>query len=589
MHERNLFRTLIDNLPDYIFVKDAHRRFVVTNAALARHLGVGNPEELVGKTQCELSPAGLAPQNSAEDEIIRSGQPVLNRDEATLDQQGRQRWFSATKVPLFDTAQNVVGVVGISRDITERKMAEAKLRHKAFHDSLTGLPNRALFTERLERAHARKERRKSSLFGVLLLDIDRFKLVNDNLGHTVGDQFLCQVAGRLIACIRPGDTVARLGGDEFAILLEDLNGPAEAKAVAERLLEDLAVPFQLQEHKIATSASFGIALADPRRERAEELLRDADTAMYAARKLGKGRWEMFDPHMHKSTLAHLELEADLRAALERQEFLIHYQPIVDLTTGKIGGCEALLRWNHPQRDLIMPAKFLPLAEETGLIVPMGEWVLRTACAQNSAWQRAGYGPLLVSVNISPSQVAREDFGHTVVQVLKETGLEPQWLQLELTEEIFIEDPEGTSKVLSELHQLGVGIAVDDFGTGYCGMSDVDCLPLRTLKIDRSFVSSVNDELMGRAEIVKAVITMAHSLGLEVTAEGVESEEQLAFLRSQRCDWFQGFLFSRPVCSEAFTELLMEGRCLSVDQLALSPEAEVSKEESAPEARSPLCV
>ena len=355
MHERNLFRTLIDSLPDYIFVKDAHRRFVVTNAALARHLGVGNPEELVGKTQCELSPAGLAPQNSAEDEIIRSGQPVLNRD------------------------------------ITERKMAEAKLRHKAFHDSLTGLPNRALFTERLERAHARKERRKSSLFGVMLLDIDRFKLVNDNLGHTVGDQFLCQVAGRLIACIRPGDTVARLGGDEFAILLEDLNGPAEAKAVAERLLEDLAVPFQLQEHKIATSASFGIALADPRRERAEELLRDADTAMYAARKLGKGRWEMFDPHMHKSTLAHLELEADLRAALERQEFLIHYQPIVDLTTGKIGGCEALLRWNHPQRDLIMPAKFLPLAEETGLIVPMGEWVLRTACAQNSAWQRAGYG------------------------------------------------------------------------------------------------------------------------------------------------------------------------------------------------------
>ena len=263
VHERNLFRTLIDNLPDYIFVKDAQRRFVVTNAALARHLGVRNPDELVGKTLCELSPVGLAPQHSAEDEIIRSGQPVLNRDEATLDQTGSQRWFSTTKVPLFDTAQNVVGVVGISRDITERKMAEAKLRYKAFHDSLTGIPNRALFTERLERAHARTKRQKSYLFGVLLLDIDRFKLVNDNLGHTVGDQFLFQVAGRLTACIRPGDTVARLGGDEFAIFLEDLNGPADAKAVAERVLEDLAVPFQFQGHEIATTVSVGIALTSP--------------------------------------------------------------------------------------------------------------------------------------------------------------------------------------------------------------------------------------------------------------------------------------------------------------------------------------
>ena len=312
--------------------------------------------------------------------------------------------------------------------------------------------------------------------------------------------------------------------------------------------------------------------------------------MYAARRLGKGRWEeMFNPHMHKSTLARLELETSLRAALQRREFLMHYQPIVDLKTGKIAGCEALLRWNHPQRGLILPAKFITLAEETGLIVPIGEWVLRTACAHNSAWQRAGYRPLRVSVNISPSQVTRENFSHTVAQVLSETGLDPQWLQLELTEEILIEDPEATSKILNELHQLGVWIAVDDFGTGYCCMSYVDRLPLRMLKIDRSFVSSLNDERTGRAEIVKAVITMAHSLALEVTAEGVESEEQLAFLRSQRCDQIQGFLFSRPLCPEAFTELLREGRSLSLDQPALSPEADVSKEEVGPKAPSPLCV
>ena len=426
-------------------------------------------------------------------------------------------------------------------------------------DPLTGLPNRILFMERLEIAHGRAKLQKGYLFAVLFLDLDRFKVLNDRFGHVIGDRFLMCTAKRLQGCLRPGDTAARLGGDEFAILLGKLGEPAQAHRIVERLRTALAEPFNLQGQVVFTTASMGIALSSTRYERPEDLLRDADTAMYREKAAKNGYNELFNAHRHIRALSQLQIENDLRGAIEDQQFVVHYQPVVELDSGKVTGCEALLRWNHPSRGLLSPAEFIPIAEGTGLILPMGEWILRAACTQSRAWQKAGLAPLTMSVNVSPRQLYGQKFVRTVSQVLVDTGLPPHLLELEMTESLLMEHPETTSKVLNDLAKLGVRIAVDDFGTGYCSLSYLCRFPLDGLKIDRSFVVALDEDDARSGEIIAALTALAHSLKLSVTAEGIESQNQLTSLRSLQCARGQGFFFSRALPPKAFVKFLSQGQ------------------------------
>jgi diguanylate cyclase (GGDEF)-like protein/PAS domain S-box-containing protein len=444
------------------------------------------------------------------------------------------------------------------QDITDRKRAEEQLLHDAFHDALTGLPNRALFMDHVKMAIQRSRRSGNRLFAALFLDLDRFKIVNDSLGHMVGDQLLVGIAHRLEACLRPGDTVARLGGDEFTILLEDLAGNEDAIDVARRVQEAVTQPFNIGGHEVFTTASIGIALSTPGYERAEDLLRDADTAMYRAKIQGKKRHVVFDKAMHDRAMELLQLETDLRRALSRREFFLHYQPIVSLETGKVSSYEALVRWRHPERGLVMPGEFISVAEETGLIIPLGQWVLGEACRQMREWQRLfRIDPeVTVSVNLSSRQFSQADLIDQVSSALRETGLPASSLKLEITESMVMENIDTAIGMLTQLKNLGVGISIDDFGTGYSSLSYLHRFPIDTLKIDRSFVTQMTDN-SENGEIVRTIVTLARSLGMNVIAEGVETRAQLTQLHDLGCDFGQGYLFSKPVAPPAALELMLK--------------------------------
>lgn len=435
----------------------------------------------------------------------------------------------------------------LKQEISDRQRAEKQLIHGAFHDTLTALPNRALFMDRLEHAVERTKRSKDYLIAVLFLDLDRFKIVNDSLGHMVGDQLLLAITSRIKTCLRSGDTFARLGGDEFTILLEDIKDISDAERVANRIQEELKLPFNLNGHEVFTTASIGIALSKTAYDRPEQLLRDADTAMYRAKALGKARHEVFDTAMHKSAIALLQLETDLRRAIERQEFRLHYQPIVSIENCKLVGFEALIRWQHPDRGFISPAEFITVAEETGLIVPIGWWIFREACYQMHLWQKKfpTNPPLTISVNISAKQFSRPELSEKIKQILQETSLDPCTLKLELTESAIMENAESATVMLSQLRKLGVQLYMDDFGTGYSSLSYLQRFPINTLKIDRSFIIGIGTGDENR-EIVRTIVALARNLGMNVTAEGVETDEQLAFLRTLECDFGQGYFFSEPV-------------------------------------------
>ncbi|MEO5888090.1 MAG: EAL domain-containing protein, partial [Anaerolineales bacterium] len=417
-------------------------------------------------------------------------------------------------------------------ELAERKHAEEKLVFTALHDPLTNLPNRVLFMDRLQHAMKRAERHEDFMFAVLFLDLDRFKVVNDSLGHNIGDLLLIESTRRLSACLRGEDTVARLGGDEFVILLEDIQDPMHVTHIMDRLQHDLALPHDLEGHKVFVSVSMGIVMSAARYERPEDILRDADIAMYRAKGQGRGRYEMFDTTMLARVITRLELESDLRKAVERQEFIIHYQPIVELGSRRIIGFEALIRWQHPTRGLVSPAEFIPMAEETGLIVSIGHWVLSEACRQVRAWQVQFPAdlPLTVSVNLSARQCAQTNLVQRVAEVLQSTGLDASSLKLELTESMIVEDAESTSDMLSELRALGVQVQIDDFGTGYSSLGYLQKLPIDTLKIDRTFIAALGKGGSG-SEIVRTIMALAHDLGMKVVAEGIETDEQLAKLRS----------------------------------------------------------
>jgi diguanylate cyclase (GGDEF)-like protein len=452
-----------------------------------------------------------------------------------------------------------------------RELEESRehFRHAAFHDALTGLPNRSLFTDHLRVALRRAHQNEKYLFGVLFLDLDRFKNINDSLGHPCGDELLKLVARRLEMCIRQTDMVARFGGDEFAILLDAIQDASDAVRVAEKVQQAISAAFKLASHEAITTASIGVALSTPGYTEAEDIIRDADTAMYRAKDHGKARCEIFDTAMHTRAVTLLRLESDLRRALEKDELCVYYQPIVSLASGELHGFEALVRWQHPERGIVSPDDFVPLAEETGLILPIGLRVLWDACNQLRKWQQYSLSnrDLIMSVNLSGKQLMQPDLIARIEEVLHESQINPWHLKLEITETVVMENPELAAVTLAKLRSLGVRLSIDDFGTGYSSLSYLNRFPVDTLKIDRSFVTSMNaaDENL---QIVKTIVTLAGNLGMQVIAEGVETEEQLEQLRSLKCQYGQGFLFSKPLdVTDADLFVLNSARTESLVDLA----------------------
>jgi diguanylate cyclase (GGDEF)-like protein/PAS domain S-box-containing protein len=453
----------------------------------------------------------------------------------------------------------VIGYQAILEDRTERNRAEKQLIHGAFHDVLTGLPNRALFMDRLERVIVQSKRRPTYRFALLFVDLDRFKLVNDTLGHMAGDELLIAVARRLERCLRAEDTVARFGGDEFAILLDSIHEVRDATRIAERINFELALPFRVGRREVASSASIGIALSATGYDKSEDVLRDADAAMYRAKAGGRARYEVFDTDMHARAVGQLQLEKDLRKAVEDQEFEVFYQPIVSLESGNITGVEALLRWRHPSRGLLLPDEFISVAEQTGLIVPIGWFVMREACHQMRVWQEDPTPPssaLTLGINLSARQFHQPDLAPRIDEILRETGLDPARLRLELTEHVVMGDPDLAAAMLGDLQLRGVRITLDDFGTGHSSLQHLHRLPISTLKIDRSFISGLADTNRG---VVQTIVALGESLSLEAVAEGVETLEQLETLRTLGARFAQGFLFAEPLDARAATEVLLGRR------------------------------
>jgi diguanylate cyclase (GGDEF)-like protein/PAS domain S-box-containing protein len=538
-------RALFEAMDDVVFEIDVRGRYLKiapTNPSLLYR----PREDLLGKTLHEVLPAEKAEELHSH--IRRSLESrKTEKVEYSLLIEGREVWFEGTITPLSEES-----VVFVGRDITERKVLEEQLAYQALHDPLTELPNRILFTDRLRQALSRAKRRHQGI-AIMFMDLDNFKVVNDSLGHQTGDRLLKLVSKRISDLLRPEDTVARLGGDEFVFLLEDTDA-AGASYVAERILEELRAPFTLGRRQFFVTASLGITVGEGNEKHAAELLRDADLAMYRAKHSGKARYAVFEETMNARALERLELEHGLRRAVERNEFVVHYQPEVALATGKVVGFEALVRWDHPERGLLPPEQFVPLAEETGLIVPIGEVVLEEACRQAKEWhQQRPSDPPAMCVNLSARQFREPGLADTVARIIDEAKLDPRHLFLEITESTVMSDASATAATLEELHNLGVRAIIDDFGTGYSSLSYLERFPVDYVKIDRSFVGGIGKH--SRAETLgSAIISLAHTLGLKVIAEGVETEEQFDHLRELGCDLAQGHFFASPLSGKAASAL-----------------------------------
>ena len=552
------FRSAFDNAAIGMALVTPQGRWLQVNDSLCKLLGYSAQELMAGDYLNVIHPSDLSPALANFKELLRGRIRSCQMEKRYLHKSGQEVWGLWSASLAQDAHNRTPNLIFQIQDITDRKQAEERLHHDAFHDALTGLPNRALFVDHVKLAIAKLQRRADQTFAVLYLDLDRFKVVNDSLGHMGGDQLLIGIARRLESCLRPGDTIARLGGDEFTVLLEDIGDGTFVTQVAERIQSELSAPFSLTGREVFTTVSMGIAMSSTEYERPEDILRDADTAMYRAKGMGKARHELFDSGMHSQALKLLQLETDLRRALERKEFMVVYQPIMSLETGKLCGFEALIRWPHPERGLISPIDFIPLAEETGMIVQIGEWVLREACEQMHKWQVVfpTEPPTFMCVNLSVKQFSQQDLIEKVAAILQETKLAPTSLKLEITESAVMENVDTATKMLKELRELGVQLAMDDFGTGYSSLSNLHRFPINTLKIDRSFITRMveNNE---NAEIVRTISGLAQNLGMDVVAEGVETREQLNILRALGCKYGQGYFFSKPLDTQSAEAFICE--------------------------------
>jgi diguanylate cyclase (GGDEF)-like protein/PAS domain S-box-containing protein len=574
-----LFRLVSENAGDMIALVDMDGKRLYNSPAYQKILGYSAEELSMTSSFDQIHPDDRHRVMEAAEHARRTG-AGRTMEYRIRHKDGSWRVLESSASPIPDETGKVAKMVIVNRDVTIRKHAEEKLVHQNFHDALTGLPNRSLFLDRVQRAFIHSRRHPEYKFAVLFIDVDDFKRFNDSFGYAAGDQTIVELASRLASSLRQyqavaplslvahgDDTLARLGGDEFAVLLDDIKDPSDAIRVANRIQDAVAAPFAFNGQEVFSSASIGIVLSSADRDRAEDLLRDADIAMYRAKAAGKARCEVFDEEMHARAVDRFRLERDLRAAVARGEFLVYYQPIVRLENGRITGFEALARWQHPERGVLLPGEFIDLAEETGLIVPMNRWLLREICQQARIWHArcAADPPLTLTTNITSKELAQEDLVISIRRTLQQTAMSPRHVQLEIRETVAMADAENAAGVFSRLKALGVSLSIDDFGTGYSSLSRLQGLPLDTLKIDRSFISGMHDDADKR-EIVRVIVMLGQQLGMKVLAEGTETAEQVKYLKGLGCDYAQGYFFSKAVDASGFEELLVAGH-IEVPQLS----------------------
>jgi diguanylate cyclase (GGDEF)-like protein/PAS domain S-box-containing protein len=571
-----LFQLITENAADMIAVIDINGKRVYNSPAY---------EKVLGYSMAELSTTSPLEQIHPDDrervsraaENARTGRSGETLEYRIRHKNGSWRVLESTANPIRNAEGQMGGLVIVNRDITQRKRAEETLAHNAFYDGLTNLPNRTLLLDRVGRALAIARRHPDFNFAILCIDIDGFKVINDSLGHSAGDALLIKIAERLTACLRPADTVsrpaglpqkelavgdislARPGGDEFVVIVEELRDPSNALRIAERIQAKLSSPFDLDGHEIVVTGSIGIALSGNTSTEPEGVLRDAEIAMYRAKNAGRARWEVFDQAMHAGAVRRLQLESDLRKAVEKGEFRVYYQPIVSLQNSRVVGFEALSRWYRPE-GMALPAEFMPVANETGVIIAINRELLWQGCRQLLQWQSSfpADPPLFLSVNVTAREFVQPELASQIRQTLQQAGVDPACIALEITETIAMADADTSSAVVTELKKLGVRIDIDDFGTGYSSLSRLQGFPVDTLKVDRAFVSRIDSD-RETYEIVRIIIMLAHSLGLHVVGEGIETETQLDLLRKLGCDLGQGYLFSKPANEQAIGELLSANR------------------------------
>lgn len=556
-------KAILYHSPTLISVKDLDGNVILASEYYKQLMAVDEDEGYVGKNVFDVFPVELARELWQEDQGLSQASQNVESELEIMHKDGSLHTYLMVKFPLKDKSEKVFGICSICTDITERKQAEdalreqqSRLNYMAFHDALTGLPNRALFYDRLNHGLARAKRSGGKLVA-MLLDLDRFKYINDSLGHDAGDLLLKAISQRLKECVRDMDTVARLGGDEFVVVLEGIHDIEDVGFVAQKILATISRPINIQGHDISTTVSIGISVYPDDGTQADELLKTADIAMYKAKESGKNNYQFYAEGMNASAVNFLLLENDLRRAIEQDQLTLYYQPQFDLQTDSLVGMEALVRWQHPERGLVSPAHFIPLAEETGLIVPLSEWVLRRACEQQKTWLKSGRYAGKVAVNLSPRQFRQSNFPERVAEILADTGLPATHLELEITESSAMEHASETINMMNVLNQMGISLAIDDFGTGYSSLAYLKRFPIHKLKIDRSFICDVATN-QNDAAIAKSIINLAHNMSLNVVAEGVEYDDQATWLRERGCDQVQGFFYAKPMSAEQIEQHLVHG-------------------------------
>ena len=551
------YHSLFENAIEGIFRTSPDGHYLDANPALARIYGFASPDELMNSLRDIRKQLYVDPSRREEFmRIIKARGSISGFEAQVYRKNGDVIWISENARAVFDGTQ-VLYYEGTVEDVTERKLYQSRIEQQANYDTLTGLANRSLLNDRLQQAIFTAASYGTRL-AIVFVDLDRFKFINDSLGHHVGDELLKVMADRFRTCAREYDTVARVGGDEFVLLINGQGEPDSVGTTMERMLKVISQPWRSAQGEFEVTCSIGVALYPDDGSDADTLLKHADSAMYRAKEHGRNNFQFFTNELNRMMKERLELESNLRRALDRGQFELLYQPRLDLKSRELTGCEALIRWQLPGRGVIGPSSFIPIAEETGLIGPIGRWVLQTACAQNKAWQDAGFKPCVVAVNVSPRQFRRDDLVQTITEVLEQTKLEARWLEIELTENMVMQDGEHMVEMLHAIKRLGVQIAVDDFGTGYSSLSYLHRFPVDRLKVDRSFVKDIATD-PDSAAIVRTIIALGHNLDLKVVAEGVETEEQIAFLGANACDELQGYYFSKPVSGWRFRKLLQTAR------------------------------